>query len=147
MEEKSDSERIDPISLFSPELQEDARNLTNLGYSTKAVRFCGHDFILSTIRPHMKYVIGQAMEPYRNTLVEPQAWAAMHVGLSLTSVDGKQDFCPPIGSNELEFCLARFAWVSGSTGWMQPTIDYLFAEYIQLENREAEAIAEFQSLS
>lgn len=146
MEEKQD-ERIDPMLLFSPESQQDARNLTNLGYLVDDFRFCGHIFKLATIRPHMKFTIGPAMEPFRNTLVEPQVWAAMHVGLALMAIDGKRDFCPPTGDNELEYTLGRFEWVTGASGWMQPTIDYLFAEYVQLENRAAKVIKEFQSLS
>lgn len=147
MEEEQTEERVDPVALFSPKIQEAVTGLIHLGYLTKTIKFCGHTFILETIRPHMKFALGQAMEPFRNTLLEPQVWSAMHVGLALTSVDGKRDFCPPTGENQVEFALARLQWLTDETGWWQPTIDFLHAEYVQMEMLVREAVVELNSLA
>lgn len=147
MSEESAETRIDPIELFSPAVQEDVRGLAFLGRLTKRFRFCGHSFAIETLLPHTKYTIGQAMDPYRGTLAEPEAHAAFHVALALTSVDGHQDFCPAIGDNLREFVDARFSWLMNDTGWHQPLIDYIFIEYSNLEKRALAGVIEMQSLS
>ena len=146
MEEQS-TERIDPIAQFPPEMQQDAQSLAYLGHLSDTVDFCGHTFGIETIRPYLKFTIGQALEPYRNTLMEPQAFAAMHMGVALTSVDHDPNFCPPVGDNEREFVEARFRWLTTQTGWWQPTIDYLFAEYLRLEAEAGVTVAELHRLS
>ena len=147
MAEEVQDERVDPTTFFSPEIQHAVTGMVYLGGHSDKVRFCGHTFGLETIRPHMKFALAQAMEPYRNTLMEPQVWAAMHVGMSLTSIDGRSDFCPPIGDDPVEFARARLEYITGPTGWWQPTIDYLFGKYVEMENVVTQAVAELHSLS
>lgn len=147
MSEESVETRIDPIELFTPAVQEDARGLAFLGYLTHKFRFCGHSFAIETLRPHTKYAIGQAMNEYRNTLAEPDVFAAFHVALALTSVDGQRDFCPPVSDRVSEFVAARFAWLTVDVKWQQPLIDYIFIEYTNLEKRAMAGIVELQSLS
>ena len=139
-------ERIDPIELFSPKIREAVTGLMYLGYISRTVKFAGHTFVMETIRPYQKFALGQAIEPWRNTLLQPQLWAAIHVALSLTSIDGKRDFCPPISENAVEFALARLEWLTDKSGWWQPVIDYLFAEYVKMELDAQKAINEFDFL-
>jgi hypothetical protein len=146
-EEPGADARIDPVELFSPEIRENVRGLAFIGYLTESFRFCGHRFTIETLRPHVKYAIGQAMEPYRNTLVEPDVFASFHVAAALTSVDGSRDFCPPMGDNLREWVDGRFDWVTTETGWLQPTIDFIFIKYAALEERAKTAMVELHSLS
>ena len=139
--------RLDPIELFSPAVQEAVIGLTYLGYLTETFRFCGHSFTIETLRPNVKYAISMAMQPYRNTFEEPNVYAAFQVAMALTSVDGRRDFCPPIGETLLEHVEARFAWLTVDTKWLQPLIDYVFVRYMTLERKAQEAILELQSLS
>jgi hypothetical protein len=139
--------RVDPVTFFSPEIHRSVEGMIYLGAYSKEINFVGHRFTMETIRPHMKYAIGVAMEPYRNTLVEPQVWGSMHVGVALTEVDGHRDFCPPVGDNEVEFVKARLEWLTNKTGWWQPTIDYLFGEYLAMEQIVIQAIQELHSLA
>lgn len=149
MSDKVDAleERIDPITFFSPEIHRAVEGMTYLGYYSKEINFVGHRFTMETIRPHMKFAIGQAMEPYRNTLIEPAVWGSMHVAMALTSVDTNPNFCPPTGDDEVEFVRARLAWLTSKTGWWQPTIDYLFGEYLAMEQVVIQAITELHSLA
>lgn len=144
MEEQS---RVDPIGLFPAEMQEGARQSTHLGYKVRRVEFCGNVFVLETIRPHMKYVIGQVLEPFRNTINEPDAWAALHVGVALTSYNGDTAFCPQTTDNPADFVRARLYWLTGPSGQWQPVIDYLFGQYIEMENEVAAEIVELHRLS
>lgn len=150
MSESQDApERIDPITFFSQEIHQAVTGMIHLGKHAKEIKFAGHRFGLETIRPYLKFAIGQAMQPHRNTLTEPQAWAGMHVGIALTSVDGKSmgKICPPLGPDPVEFVNARFQYITDETGWWQPTIDYLFAEYTAMEAEVIQAIGEFHSLA
>lgn len=148
MQEEPDAEtRIDPVELFSPDIREDVRGLAFLGYLTESFRFCGHRFTIETLRPHVKYAIGQAMEPYRNTLVEPDVFASFHVACALTSVDGDRNFCPPMGDNLREWVDGRFDWLTTETGWLQPTIDFLFIKFAALEEKAKAGMIELHSLS
>jgi hypothetical protein len=144
---KALEERADPVTFFSPEIHNQVTGMTYLGKHTKEIKFIGHRFILETIRPHLKLAIGQAMEPYRNTLGQPLAWAAMHVGIALASIDGNRSFCPPIGNDEVEYVNQRFHYITDETGWWDPAIEYLFAEYSSLEMETTQAIAELHSLA
>ena len=142
-----ESERIDPIELFSPAVREDVLGLTHLGYLTDRFRFCGHSFGIETLRPRVKYAIGQAMQPYRNTLAEPDAFSAFHAAMALTSVDGQRDFCPEVGDDLQAFVEARFSWITVDAKWQQPLIDYIFIKYLELEQRANAGVVELESLS
>jgi hypothetical protein len=144
---KDADDRIDPVTFFSQEIHQAVTGMIYLGAYSKQIEFVGHRFTMETIRPHMKFAMAIAMEPYRNTLQEPQAWGGMHVAMALTSVDGKKDFCPPVGDNEVEFVKARLNWLTNKTGWWQPTIDYLFGEYLAMEAVVVQAITELHSLA
>lgn len=146
-EQVSEETRIDPLALFSEEIRVPVAGLMHLGYLTETINFCGHTFVLETLRPYVKYAIAQALEPYRNTLQEPEVYAALHVGMALTSVDGVSDFCPPTGSNLREYVDARLRWITTETGWFQPTINFLYANYINLENKVQAGMMELQNLS
>lgn len=146
-EQVNEDTRIDPLALFSPEIRLPVAGLMHLGYLTETVDFCGHTFVLETLRPYIKYAIAQALEPYRNTMQEPEVYAALHVGMALSSVDGVSDFCPPTGSNLREFVDARLRWITQETGWFQPTINFLYAHYLNMENKSSAALLELQNLS
>ena len=146
-EQVSEETRLDPIALFSEEIRIPVAGLMHLGYLTETVNFCGHTFVLETLRPYVKYAIAQALEPYRNTLQEPEVYAALHVGMALSSIDGVSDFCPPTGGNLREFVDARLRWITTETGWFQPTINFLYANYLNLENKAQAALMELQNLS
>ena len=140
-------ERRDPLAEFPPDLQRGAIDLTYLGHLTERIEFCGYTFVLETIRPYMKNILGQALEPWRNTIQEPQAWAALNVSMALQSVNGKTDFCPQTQDNPLDFTIARYNWITGPQGFWEPTITFLFGKYAEMEQQVIDYIAELHRLS
>lgn len=102
---------------------------------------------METLRPYMKHAIAQAIEPWRNTLAEPNAWGSLHVAMALTSIDGDDSFCPQMQADPVEFARARLAWITGPNGYFDPVIDYLFGQYMAMEQEAAVAIAELLRLS
>lgn len=148
MAEESGEERIDPIELFPVAMQERVRGLAWLGYLTREIKFCGHTFVLKTLRPQLKFAVAQAIQPLRNTLQEAEAYAAGHVAMALVAVDGEEGFCPQASANLDSFARARLAWLTDAeTGFFQPTIEYLFVHFNQMEAEAAEAMLEFDRLS
>lgn len=141
-------ERIDPFELFDPQIRESVRGLSFIGYLEKTVKFCGHSFTLRTLRPGEKAAIATAVQPWRETLMESVVWANAHVGLALTSVDDDEAFCPQIGPELNSFARARLNFVTNpETGWFQPTLDFLYTEYLNLEAEVLRAIEELQNLA
>lgn len=141
-------ERIDPFALFDPQIQQPVRGLSFIGYLEKTITFCGHSFTLRTLRPAEKAAIGIAVQPWRNTLTEVEVWQNAHVGMALTSVDGDEAFCPQTGPELSSFARARLNWVTDpNTGWFQPTLDFLYTEFLALDNEVLQAIQELQNLA
>lgn len=141
-------ERIDPLQLFPEQHQERVRGLAYLGFIEKSIDFCGHTFGMKTLRPAEKAAIAILVDPWKGTLAEPEVWANGHVGLSLTSIDGNTEFCNAVGPNINDYAQARFKYITNpETGLYQPTLDFLFGFYLQLEGESLEAVKEFQNLA
>lgn len=141
-------EVIDPIALFSPKVRNAVEGLTFLGELSETVSFCGHTFGLRTLKPQHKYAISRVLQPYRNTIYEVQIFQNLHVATALTHVDGKHNFCDPIGPSIEEFVIGRLNFVSDvKNGWYEATLEYLWSEYQVLELKATEAIVELHSLS
>lgn len=152
MDERSSQEQeVDPFKLFPPEMNEAVTGLSYLGQLSEEVTFCGHRFGIKTLRPAEKFAIGVALQPYRNTVSEVDAFQALTVGMALTSVDGDAEFCPPLGPNPEEFAKARLNYVlngkTGDGGWYSPTIEFLWREYARIDATALAAVSELHRLS
>jgi hypothetical protein len=148
VEETAEDKRIDPLTLFPSNIQKAVEGLMYIGQLTETVSFCGHRFGLRTLRPQHKYAIAQVLQPYRNTIMEVDIFQNATVATALTHVDGKHDFCPPIGPEIESFVAGRLNYVSNNeTGWFPQTLEFLWARYVLLEATATEAIAELHRLS
>lgn len=148
-EESVETEKaIDPLTLFPPNIQKAIEGLMYLGQITETINFCGHSFGLRTLKPQHKYAISQVVQPYRNTLSEVDIWRDCHVATALTHVDGKQNFCQPIGPDIEDFVRSRLNYVSNiEHGWYPQTLEFLWVRYALLEATASAAVAELQRLS
>lgn len=136
---------VDPFSLFSNQIRLAVRGLTFLGHIEKQVDFCGHTFSLRTLRPAEKAAVSIATQPWRGSISEGEVWANAQVGLSLTIVDEDPDFCAQAGPDLNDFAKARLRYVTQN--WYQPTISFLYARYLELEQEALDGIRELQDLS
>jgi hypothetical protein len=137
--------RVDPFSLFSDQIRLAVRGLTFLGHIEKEVEFCGHRFSLRTLYPSEKAAVSIAIHPWRGTISEGEVWANAQVGLSLSSVDGESEFCPKAGPDLDSFAKARLNYVTQK--WYQPTLSFLYARYLELEQEALDGIRELQDFS
>jgi hypothetical protein len=136
----------DPFQGFSPEIRQDLEGLTHLGYLEDSFSFCGHHFVVKTLRGEEELAASLAIQEYRNTLKEPEAWVWANVALSLKSVDGDENFCPPIGPDVNDYARARLKYCTSK--WFYPLAEYIWVEHcIPLQQRQLRALEALQGLS
>lgn len=140
-----EDERVDPFSLFSEQIRLPVRGLTFLGQIEKNVEFCGHTFTLRTLYPSEKAAVSIVVQPWRGSISEGEVWANAQVGLSLTAVDDDPDFCKQAGPDLNDFAKARLSYVTKQ--WYQPTLSFLYARYLELEQEALDGIRELQDFS
>jgi hypothetical protein len=137
-------EAVDPIELFTESIRKPVEGLMYLGQLKETVHFCGHTFEMKTLLPQDKFAISIVLQPYRNTIHEIDAYRALHVGMSITTVDGR-DYCSAIGPDIESLAAARLRYVGAN--WYPPTVEYLWNRYVALEAASVKAILEFDRLS
>lgn len=130
---------------FPDEVAEDVDGLIWLGYLENSVEFCGHDFVIRTLRMEEEMLAALISKDYIDTLGQAKAWITAQVALSLVSVDGDDAFCPPAGPDKKNYARARFKYVSSN--WFEPTINFLYSEYANLIKKQADALEEMENLS
>lgn len=134
----------EPFEELDPRVRQDVEGVLYLGYLTSEVEFCGHSFGLRTLTTTEEILAGEVVQPYRNTIKEPEAFVIAQIGLALTHVDGDEEFCPAIGPNKMQHAKARFQYTGK---WHWPTNQYLYTEYTKLLGRQIEAVRALQDLS
>jgi hypothetical protein len=140
-----ESSVTNPMAEFPQEVQDAVDGLLHLGFlENPDVQFSGHTFGLRTLRLEEEMAAAKVIEPFRNTLKEPEAWMAAQVGLALTHVDNDDSFCPPAGPDRVAHARSRFQYMGR---WYAPTIEFLFSEYAELLNQQSRAVAAMQGLS
>lgn len=134
-----------PFDSMDQDTRASVEGLIYLGELVEDIEFCGHTFGLKTLRAYEEMAAASVVEKFRNTLKEPEAWAAAQVGLALTHIDGETDFCPSVGPDQSAFAKARFNYISQK--WYWPTIQFLYNEYTRLQGKQLSAIRAVQDLS
>lgn len=131
---------VDPWEAFPEEHRDAVTGLSVLGQLEDTVHFCGHTFVLKTLRPNEKAAIAGAISPWQSTVSAVEVYNNAHVGMALVSVDGHEDFSPAAGPDLEAFARARLNYVTGPTGWWQPTLDFLYQKYLELELKSVRAV-------
>jgi hypothetical protein len=145
MADESAPEESDPIALFSEAVRTPVEGLIYLGQLSEIIDFCGHTFGLRTLLPQDKFAISAVLQPYRNTIMEVDAFQAAHVAVALTEIDGNPDFCSPIGPGIESATKGRLNWVSQNL--YPPTIEFLWNHYAFLTAKALQAMQELDRLS
>lgn len=136
---------MESIDSFPEGVADDVDGLLWLGFLEESVEFCGHEFVIRTLRLEDEMVAGLAAKDYKDSVSQAKAWIAAQVGMALVSVDGDENFCPQAGPNKKDFARARFQYVTHN--WYEPTINYLYVKYVELLERQEEVLKEMENLS
>lgn len=135
---------MDNINEFASESIEPVEGIAYLGALETDVEFCGHTFGLRTLRANEEIAAAKAIEDFRGTIKEADAWMAVQVGIALTHIDDDESFCPQAGPNILAFAKARINYVTSQ--WYWPTIDFLYQTFAALQEKQIEAFRTAQDL-
>ena len=133
------------IEDFPIETREDIEGLAWLGYLEDAFEFCGHHFVIRTLRGDEELLAALVSKEYVESVGRGQAWIWALVSLSLVAVDGDSNFCPPVGPDKREYARARFQYCTGK--WYWALASYLHSRYSALLERQADAIKRLEDLS
>src|SRR3954471_13092634 len=103
------SSQVEPEGFeFPAEVSEDVDGLMYLGYLEDSFEFCGHHFVIRTLRGGEELLAGVVSKQYIESQGAARAWAWALVGLSLVSVDHDAAFCPPAGPDKEAYARSRF---------------------------------------
>lgn len=139
------SSKGDPFEEFDPRVREDVEGLVWLGHIADEFTFAGHTFGLRTLKGSEDLYAGIAAKKFVDSFGQAKAFAWAKVGVALTSVDGQEDFCPPIGPDQESYAIARFNYVTAN--WYWPLGHWLYTQLLTLEERQLRALQALQSLS
>lgn len=145
MFEESFEDQVDYSDQFPEEVNDDVDGLIWLGYLEDQIDYCGHEFVIRTLRLEEQLLASLVTKEYTDTLGQAKAWIAAHVGLALVSVDGDTEFCPKSSFSKKDYARARFNYVTGK--WFEPTIAHLYNAYSALLERQARVLEEMENLS
>lgn len=138
-------EEQSPLDAFPDQVQKDVDGLAWLGYLEDEFDFCGHHFVIRTLRGDEELLAALVSKEFTETIAEAKASIWATVALALLVVDGDEDFCPPVGRSEKEYARGRFRYVTSR--WFWPTAIYIFNRYSALVERQLEAIQALEDLS
>ncbi len=134
-----------PFSVFPEDTQKAVDGLIWLGYLEDIFQFCGHRFVIRTLKGEGDLIAGLLAKDYADTLGQAKAWAWANVAMAVVSVDGDENFCPAIGPDPEAHGRAKFQYMVSN--WYWPTAEYLFERVGLLMIRQREAIRAVQDLS
>jgi hypothetical protein len=137
--------KTNSLSDFPIQVQEDVNGLMFLGHFEERYEFCGHTFVLRTIKGGEELKASLICKEFNETLGQARAWTWAILSQCLTTIDGAEDWCPDQSTNELLNARARFSYLSN--GWYWPTAAFLFARYNELLERQSIAIQAMEDLS
>jgi hypothetical protein len=138
-------EQEDLLDEFPEQVKLDVNGLMYLGHLEEEVRFCGHTFVIRTLRGDEDLVAGLVVKDYLDTVGQGRAWAWARVGLALVAIDYDEAFSPQIGPDKLAYARQRFKYVTEN--WYWPVGNLLYERLVDLERRQLEAMNALESLS
>lgn len=146
MNEEPDSvEEVQNLSDFSEEIRRDVEGLAWLGHLEAKIEYCGHTFVLRTLKAAEELEVALLTKEYQETLGQARAWAWAHVALALISVDGDEHFCDPLGPDRMAFARTRFKFITEN--WYTPIGEHLWQEYQLLIRKQLAATEAVKDLS
>lgn len=132
------------IEDFPPEIRDAVEGLMFLGYLEDSFEFCGHHFVIRTLRGDEELLASLICKEFVQTLGQARAWVWAQIALALVSIDGDDNFCPPVSNNKRDYARARFQYVTGK--WYWPLAAYINSRYETLCELQAEGVQRVEDL-
>lgn len=116
-----------------------------LGHLEEEVHFCGHTFLIRTLKASEELEAALLAKEYQETFGQIKAHAWAHLALAIEAVDNDPDFCPPIGPDRRNYARGKFNYMTEH--WYWPLGQYLFTQFAALNRRQADAVEAVEDLS
>lgn len=129
---------------FPEQVRDSVEGLMFLGELYDDFEFCGHTFVIRTLRGDEELLAALVCKEFIESLGQARAWIWALVGMCLVSVDGDENFCPQVSTNKRDYARARFQYVTRK--WYWPVAAHLNAKYAALQERQNEAIQRVEDL-
>lgn len=143
--EESLVEPSDDFGGFPEQVREDVDGLIWLGYLEDSFDFCGHDFVIRTLRGDEELNAGLVCKEYTDQIGQDRAYVWATISLALVSVDGDENFCPPTTRDKKDYARARFNYCTSKWFWELGLA--IFRHYSNLQVRQADAMKAVEDLS
>lgn len=132
------------IEDFPSEVQENVEGLMFLGELYDDFDFCGHHFVIRTLRGDEELLASLVCKEFVETVGQARAWIWALVGMCVVSIDGDENFCPPLTGNKRDYARARFQYVTRN--WFWPLAVHINHKYAELQQRQDEAMRRVEDL-
>lgn len=133
------------LAKFPPEIVQAIDGLLWLGYLEQEVTYGGHTFVLRTMKGAEELEAALIAKDYLDSLGASKANAWAQVAGALISVDGREDFCIPLGPDKKQYTRDKFNYITQN--WYWPIGLKLFDEYTKLIEKQAQALEAVEDLS
>lgn len=130
---------------FPDAIRDDVDGLAWLGHLQTTVHMWGHSFTLQTLKANEELEAALIAKEYQDSFGQVKAHAWAHLAMSVVAVDGDENFCPPIGPDVRKHATAKFRYMTEN--WYWPIGEFLFGEYVELVQRQTEALEALEDLS
>lgn len=134
-----------PAELFPENIADAVDGLAYLGHLEQEVRFCGHRFLLRTLKAGEELEAALLAKDWQDTMGQMKAHAWAHLAASMVAVDGDENFCPAIGPGTASHMRGKFQFMIDH--WYWSVGEYLFGQFIDLTQRQVDAIEAIEGLS
>jgi hypothetical protein len=126
------------LPAFDQRFSEAFQGLNYIGSLTRTFSWLGHEFVIRTLGVDEQLAVAQVASTYKDG-GEQLAYATAVVAMAVVSVDG-EELPTPVGEDGklAEWAHRRFAYVKAN--WFQATINQVWAEYLQLEDKVAQVV-------
>ncbi len=126
------------LPAFDQRYSEAFQGLNYVGSLTKRFSWLGHEFVIRTLGVDEQLAVAQVAGRYKDG-GEQLAYLTAVVSMAVVTVDG-EELPAPIGEDGqlAEWAHRRFSYVKAN--WYQPTVNYVWSEYLQLEDKVAQVI-------
>lgn len=132
------------IEDFPPEIQENVEGLMFLGELYNDFDFCGHHFVIRTLRGDEELLASLVCKEFVETVGQARAWIWALVSMCLVSIDGDENFCPQITGNKRDYARARFQYVTRN--WFWPLAVHINSKYAELQQEQEAAMGRVEDL-
>lgn len=144
--ESLDETTGEPQASFDDRYKDPFVGLLYLGALTSTFTWLGHRITVRTLSSDDTLAIARLVKPWADTIGVERAYVIAMAGMAVVEIDGRS-LPTPIGESQDTYVWAQQRFDYAKANWFAPTVDKIYGEYLLLEEKAAEVIAEMEKAS